>query len=441
MKTLKQLFLLAIAILLIGRSSYAMGIEVFKNDKSDLSIGGRIQVAGYGEIVGDPARPNQRVYLFMKQARLNVHGQVEGVKYNTEWVGAAEDVNGSNNGLTLLDYSFDLPIYKTESTFFRIGQFKVPYGREMINDEAQFQFVDNSLGFKGFNLGRDVGMAVHSYHGKLAATGGVFTGGSRDVPLRFLPENLGIPMLVARVGYNDGLDKDIFTVAQNDLKPERTTKATYINAMYMRDTEIGHSTVLGSRSSERSLLNNLNWNPYITRGVPVAGSPATASRLNRADFWQIGWDAAARGKLGSGLGWTTEAEFDYGNVSNDYGKINLTGARAQGGLLKGKWEVALRYSVLLPDNDFSTTTGVRLTGTKPIHEAVPAITYYLRGHDIKIVADAPILINVPVFNERNVGSYVSTEQTDQSSVVASSAKGYVNRQTVPQGRLMFQLAF
>ncbi len=441
MKSIKALIGAAAVLISLSPASHGMGIEVYKNDDVDLTIGGRIQVAGYGEIVADPVRPNQRVYLFMKQARLNVHGHVKGVKYNTEWVGAAEDLNGSNNGLTLLDYSFDLPVPKLGTSFFRVGQFKVPYGREMINDEAQFQFVDNSIAYKGFNLGRDVGMALHTYRGKFAAVGGVFTGGSRDVPLRFLPENLGVPMLVGRIGYNDGLDKDVFTVAQNDLESKRTTKSSYLNAMFMRDTEVGHSTVLGSRTTERSLLNNLNWNPYITRGAPVAGSPATSSRIDRVDFWQLGWDGAARGRFASGLGWTTEAQADYGNVSNDNGKINLVGGRVQGGLQKGKWEMSLRYAILIPDDEFATTSGVRFTGSKPIHEAAPALTYYMRGHDIKIVADAPVLINVPVFTEKNVGSYVALEQPDQSSVVATAAKGNFNRQTVPQARLMIQLAF
>src|SRR5690242_8481196 len=202
MKNVHRSIAAAALLLSFGARVYGMGIEVVNNDKLNLVIGGRIQLAGYGEYVTDSARSNGRVYLFMKQARLNVHGQVEGIKYDTEWVGAAEDVNGSNNGLTLLDFSFDVPIYKTEATWFKIGQFKVPYGREMINDEAQFQFVEHSIDFNGFNLGRDYGAAVHTYKGKLAAVGGVFTGGSRDVPLRFLPERLGVPMIVGRIGYN-----------------------------------------------------------------------------------------------------------------------------------------------------------------------------------------------------------------------------------------------
>jgi hypothetical protein len=432
--------LFTIAMLGAVTSGYGMGIEVFKNDKADLTIGGRMQLAGYGEYVTDPARSNGRVYMFMKQARLNLHGQVEGVKYNTEWVGAAEDINGSNNGLTLLDYAFDLPLGKIESTWVKVGQFKVPYGREMINDEGQLQFVEHSANFNGFNLGRDYGLAVHTYHGMLAATGGIFAGGSRDVPLRFLPERLGVPMLVARVGYNDGLDKDVYTVAQNDLNAKRTTKAAYINGMYFKNSEVGHSTVLGSRTSEKSWLMNTNWNPFINQGAPVAGNPATVSRLSKGDFYQIGGDLAARGPLGEGMTWNSEAQVDYGRFGNSYGDVEMFGARVQGGIAKKKVEFAARYSILFPDQHFRNGS-TALTGTKPIHEVGPALTYYMRGHDIKIVTDAPVLINVPVFVERNIGTYVSTEQPDQATVTSPNTKGYAERQVVPQVRMMIQLAF
>src|SRR5689334_5970710 len=192
-----------------GITSYgwAMGHEVVNSENFTLNIGGRIQEVAYGEFLHEPVegKDDARVYLFLKQARLNMNGTVNGIKFNTEWVGAAEDINGSNNGLTLLDFSFDVPLFNWESTWFKVGQFKVPYGRESINDEAQFQLVDHSIAFIGSNLGRDVGAAIHTYAGKFAGTLGVFTGGSRDVPLRFLPERLGVPMVVGRVGYNDGL--------------------------------------------------------------------------------------------------------------------------------------------------------------------------------------------------------------------------------------------
>jgi Phosphate-selective porin O and P len=306
------------------------------------------------------SRKNQRAY---KKNTAETHGRVDNIKFNTEWVGAAEDVNGSNTGLTLLDFSFDVPLFNTESTWFKVGQFKVPYSRESITDEAQFQLVEHSINFLGFNLGRDVGAALHTYQGRFAGTMGIFTGGARDVPLRFLPEHLGVPMLVARLGYNDGLDKDVFTIAQNDLRPQRTVKATYINAMFMKNTHIGHSTVLQARN------------------------------------------------------------------------LRISGARVQGGVLMNKFETTIRYAVMVPDENFAKS-GTKITGNRPIQEVVPALSYYIKGHDHKVVLDFPVLIDVPIFIENAAGAYVSVEQPDQASVIVP-ATGRVERQTVPEARLMY----
>ncbi len=430
MKSIKTMWMSGMLTLGIAASAFAMGHEIANTDNFTMNIGGRIQEVAYGQLVHDPvpSKDNARVYLFLKQARLNINGQVEGIKYNTEWVGAAEDINGSNNGLTLLDFWFDVPVYKTQSTWFRVGQFKVPYGRESLNDEAQFQMVDTSIDYKSFNLGRDVGAALHSYFGKFGGTAGVFTGGARDVPLRFLPEHLGVPMFVGRVGYNDGLDKDVYTVAQNDLHPVRFVKATHINGMYMKDTRIGHSTVLNTRTSEKTFMLNTNWNPYLAR-----------TPYDRGSFWQGGWDGAMRGPIGKDSAWTAEAQADYSSYSNKYGALRTWGLRTQAGVLKGKFEAALRYALLIPDNNF-TNGGVKITGTEKMQEVTPAFSYYMRGHDHKVVLDFPILINVPVFIENAAGLYVSTEQPDQASVI-KPATGGVARQTVPEARIMYQLAF
>ncbi len=429
------------AVMSIGITSYGfgMGHEVVNTENFNLNIGGRIQEVAYAQIVKDPvqSKDNFRAYLFLKQARLNLNGRVDNVKFNTEWVGAAEDINGSNNGLTLLDFSFDIPFFKTESTWLKVGQFKVPYGRETINDEAQYQMVAPSEDFLAFNLGRDVGAALHTYQNKFAGTLGVYTGGARDVPLRFLPEHLGIPMTVARVGYNDGLDKDIFSVAQNDLRPQRIVKATYVNGMYMKDTRIGHSTVLNSRTSEKSILMNPNWNPYLTRGRPA--NNLLPNTLDRGTLWQAGWDAAIRGPIGEKNAWNAEAEFNYADYENKYGKLHISGARIQGGVLFNKFEAALRYAVLFPDNNFLQGT-TPITGRRPIQEVTPAFSYYIKGHDHKVVLDFPIMIDVPVFIETQAGTYVSIEQPDQTTVIVPGT-GRVERQTVPEVRLMYQLAF
>ncbi len=435
----KKILLAAVLALGISAQGMGMGHEVVNTDNFNLNIGGRIQEVAYGQVVDDPvqSKDDLRAYLFLKQARLNLNGRVDNVKFATEWVGAAEDVNGSNNGLTLLDFWFDVPFFKTESTWFKVGQFKVPYGREAINDEAQFQMVSQSVNFLGFNLGRDVGAALHTYKDKWAGTLGIYTGGARDVPLRFLPEHLGVPMTVARIGYNDGLDKDIFTVAQNDMRPTRVVKATYVNGMYMKDTRIGHSTVLNSRTSEKSLLMNPNWNPYLTRGRPAINTQPNL--MDRGTFWQAGWDAAIRGPMGDKNAWNAEAEFNYGDYENRYGSLHISGARVQGGMLFNKFEAALRYAVLFPDNNFLQGT-TQITGDRPIQEVTPAFSYYIKGHDHKIVLDFPIMIDVPVFIENSAGAYVGIEQPDQTTVIVP-ATGRVERQTVPEARVMYQLAF
>lgn len=431
MQYLKRTLAIATLFVTVASYSFGMGLEVANTDNFNMNIGGRIQEVGYVEYLHDPVpkKDNARLYLFLKQARLNINGHVNGIKYNTEWVGAAEDINGSNNGLTLLDFSFDVPVWKTESTWFKVGQFKVPYSRESITDEGQFQLVDHSINYLSHNLGRDVGAAVHTYAGKFAGTAGIFTGGSRDVPLRFLPENLGVPMLVARVGYNDGLDKDIFTIAQNDLNhPSRVAKAMYINGMYMKDTRIGHSTVLQVRTAEKSLLMNTNWNPYLAQAP-----------LDKGSFWQSGIDAAARGPLGRNNSWNAEAEFNYASYANKYGHLCLPGGRVQGGFQMNKFESALRYAVMFPDNEFKKST-TKVTGDRPIQEITPAFTYYMRGHDHKVVLDFPIYIDMPIFVENAAGSYVSVEQPDQASIIVP-ATGHMERQTVVEARIMYQLAF
>jgi hypothetical protein len=425
MKIAKALAGLALGASLASQG-FGMGIEVVNNDDFNLNIGGRIQEVAYGQVVDDPHRDDGRLYLFLKQARLKLYGRVQDTKFEMQWVGAAEDVNGSNAGLTLLDAYFDVPVFNWEGTWMRVGQYKVPYGRQAVTDEALMQMVSPSIDFLGVNLGRDVGAAIHTYRGKFAGVFNVQTGGSRDVPLRFLPEQLGIPLIVVRMGYNDGLDADAFAASQNDLSPQRVTKAAFINGAYLNDTRIGHSTVLNVRTSDKTLLMNPNWNPYIARAPMVRG-----------EYWQVGGDMAARGPVGN-MAWTAEAEYNYAAYWNRYGKVHLSGARVQGGLLRKKIEVAIRYAVLFPDKDFRV--GTRRFARDPIQEVAPAISYYIRGHDNKIVLDFPVLIDVPVFIENNVGAYVATEQVDQASVL-SSAANRVERQTVPEARIMYQLAF
>lgn len=449
MKTSTRVFVAAALAVGLCRSVWA--IEVVNNDKYQMNIGGRMQMFGLGQIVPDPYRDHARLFLFQKNARLMINGRVLDNKYEFQTAYGAEDLNGSNTGLNLLDLNFDVPLNQQKDVWLKIGQFRVPYSRERISDEAYFNFADRSIQNLGFRQGHDIGLAVHAYKGNLAGTIGTFDAGGRDVPERYLGERLGWPETVVRFGYNDGVDQDVFHLRETDLNLQRTTKAAFLNALYMHDTLIGHSTVLNLRTTEKSLLLNPNWNPYLAQNtLQTNGVPATG--LRRGDFWQLGGDAVYRKPLGAETSLQTEAELNWAGYQNKYGVLHMAGGRAEASVLRLPFELGLRYAVLIPDRNMvapGPTTGSGIgagtlqlgVGSSAIHEITPSATWYVhKDHNMKLVFDAPVLLNMPVVTENFVGSYVLNDQPDQLAT-AKRGTGNINRRAVFDARMVFQLAF
>jgi hypothetical protein len=247
---------------------------------------------------------------------------------------------------------------------------------------------------------------------------------------------MGTPMLVARLGYDDGIDTDLFELSGRRPSADRFRKALFVNALYIKDSPIGHSTVLNVRSTDKSLLLSPAWNPYIAKSPLVPGTVV-----------QAGGDAVVRAPLGA-YTVSGEAEANYGRFENSYGEIVLKGGRVQLGVKRGPVEASLRYAVLYPDADMANTYTVtgqppqnsKLTGdNQPLREVTPSLVWQYRKN-VAIVADLPILLDAIVFTENNLGVYVATSHPDQSSVVKPNF-GSVGRQTVKQARLMFQLSF
>ncbi len=173
-------------------------IAVVKTDSAEVDLGGMIQLLGLGQQLKDPYKNDDRAYLFMNRARLRMSGRYDDVTFYTEMGLGGEDAVVATTGvsLSLLDFYFDVPLLHSKTTYLKVGQFKVPYGREQLTYEANFQFADRSINNLGFVVGRDVGAAVVSQPGMFTLIGGVFTGGGRDVPPNhYLPEKLGIPLL------------------------------------------------------------------------------------------------------------------------------------------------------------------------------------------------------------------------------------------------------
>lgn len=427
------------SLMLIGLISISkgtvFGIEVVSNAENQLSIGGRMQMLGVAEILKDSLNTTEkdplRIFLFQKQARLNLKGKHNSTDYYAEMMFGGEEVPKSNTVMSLLDYYINTPLFG--SHFIKVGQFKVPYGRERLTSPEVLNNADRSIQNLASNVGRDVGFAVHGNHGDMTGTIGVFTGGGMDVPQRYLPEVFGFPMLVIRAGINNKLDADVFTPYQVERTDNDGTRyAGYVNAFYTKDSRVGHSTALATKSGnyayDKSLLLNSNWNPYISSSL-------------QAEYWQAGADFAVerpmKGKICSSV-----IEINYGQYKNDNGSLELLSGMLKESVLIGKYEIGFRYAAIVPDKnmgyyDSVTKKTYQIVDSDIIQEITPSVVIKI-NKNMKIVMDAPIGIDSPVSIESGNGPYDLMKQPDQASYAKT---GKVERQTTKTGRAMFQFVF
>ncbi len=236
-------------------------IAVVKTTDAEVDVGGMVQMLGFAQRLDDPYKDDNRLYLFMNRARLRFSGHYDEISFYTELGlgGEASIVAQTAVSLSLLDFYFNVPLAGGRTTYLKVGQFKVPYGREQLTYEGNLAFADRSINNLGFVVGRDVGAALVSHPGLLTLIGGVFTGGGRDVPPNhYLPEKLGIPLLVARVGVGN-VDGDPFILRQDDqgvVVERRLRGAVFVNALYTKDSLIGHSTVLNVKLADVPLTGS-----------------------------------------------------------------------------------------------------------------------------------------------------------------------------------------
>lgn len=309
--------------------------------------------------------------------------------------------------------AYGTPLGDGGTTEVKVGELRVPYGREQLADVSELAFAGRSIGQLGFMVGPDIGLAVVSRPGPVTLIGGVFTGGGRDAAARGLPDELGNPLLVTRLGVGD-VHQDPFAL---DPSPDddRALAALYVNGLYMRDSLVGGSTRLAVNRADKSVLLDEHWNPYIAASA--------------GDWWQAGVDAAVRVPAGA---WAVAAELqgDLAGYRNDQGSVLAFGARVQAAVRRGPIEVAARWAVLVPDQAFPTG------GTAPIREITPAVGVYFPGRHARVVFDVPILLAAPVFIENGVGGHVGTERPGEASLIAEG--GTVERRTVIRARLALQ---
>ncbi len=460
----KSLSLLAAAALLGTLVPAALaqavdpGVPVGNDSNLSLNVYGRGQLFSVLQNVPDPRRDNNRAYMFLKESRLGVKGDYDGTfKYDLQLAFGGEDANGSNTDMSLLDFAADVPIKPLgENTVFKFGQFRVPFGREGLTDRGYMDFGERSVANLPVYQGRDYGMAIMATHGVWTGTLGTWSGGGRNVPQRFLPERLGVPELVARFGYNDGVDEDIYHVKGVDLGVNRTEKAAYISALFTHDTQIGHSTALGVHTIDTNLMLDANYNPYLKNGGPNGGvgnyalnSVGSADTMQRGDYWALGTDAAIRHPLGNGQAVAAEFEANWTGFQNRFGVLHMASGRVQGEYEVGPFGIGLRYALLSMDKKSGYLTAAAspakgATNTngnmaKPIQEITPALAWHVKGHNLKVVADLPIYPNCPTFYDPNLGVYAFPDPTAVDEVTVSG--GSTQRHTVTEARLLIQFMF
>lgn len=424
-KTSHWLALSTVSVLLASSQVSAIGIT--KSENAELNAMGRFQALGVIQKVEDPYRRDGRAFLFLKQARLGFNGKLGDTRFYNEWaMGGEEEVKNVNASMSLLDFLADIPV--TDELFFRVGQFKVPFGREFLADDGSLLFSDRSISNLATRLGRDVGAAAIWNTSTINMSLGVFTGGGRDNPERYIPENLGIPMLSIRVGYDTTGNSTYNQFKQSgvfDIK--ETEMSAYFSGIFLEDSLVGHSTALGVKATEKSLLLNENWNPYLKQAP-----------LSKAQLVQTSLEGSIRTPLESSI-ISAEAELNQALFSNTYGTIRLMTGRIQASSAKKPYEVALRYAFLKPSENF-LYKGIQITGQDLIHELTPALVYHHREYS-RLMFEVPMYINTPVVVEPGMGSYVLSQQPDQTTYLAPATKGTVSRQFVPEVRLTYQFTF
>jgi hypothetical protein len=449
------------------------GITLVSNDKLDLDIWGRGQWIGVGEVVPETAHgaDHERVYEFLQEARMGFNGKYDDLfNYQIELAYGGENQNtlqSEAGGYDLMDFVADVPVKPLgDNAIVKVGQFRVPYGREALTDEGYMDFADKSIAYLATNHGRDFGLAFldTSANGKWTGTIGTFPDGGRDIAPRYLPEELGVPEIVFRAGYNDGVDKDIYHVLGTDRNLNRDTKAFFVNGLFETDTRIGHSTALLSHSVDGNLLDDTSYNPYINRSNSnAAGALCSAQTCSRGMLWNVGGDAVYRHPMGNGQAVEVSGQADWGGYQNPFGVLHIASALGQGDYQYGPWELSARYALLSMDSKagYLTTTAPTNPSSfsavpgdpgvsdvnpgmgKPIHEITPSITYHFKGGNaMKIVWDLPIYLDCPVYIDHTDGTYVFADSTGlNEDSVFQTAGNTAYRRAVYEGRMMFQFQF
>ncbi len=437
----QRLFWTGIAALGLAASAMPGHAAEFTAGGVTLRPGGMIRPLWLVQRVDDPYRHKTQLFHFLRNARLSVGAEYKDLSLYAELTLTGREaeipLSPATNptwGLnpTLLDFYGDVRLPFARDIRVRIGQFKVPFGREQLLKYQDMPFAERSPVWLFFGMGRDVGGALWGSVGDmLDFAAAIQTGVGRDVPERYLPEIVEmLPLVTARVSVRGGLQGNPWLFPAP--KPtEDLAWSVAANVLYSKDALTGHSTVLNVRAKDKPLLLQANWNPYIGKRPLEAG-----------EFLAAGGDImllAALSPLRLGL----EGEVIWGRYKNTYGELSGLGAWVAATVAFDNVTAGVRYSFLRPDTAMGQGLSQTVTqpiGDKPIQEVLPMVSFSFLDGRLKLIAEVPVWLDVPVAIEQNVGAYVLLHQWDQITVIRTQGNE-IQRQTVVGLRAAVQMGF
>lgn len=474
---------LGLAALLLAPGA-ARALEVYNKDNVRLDLGLRMQLMGVMEYASNPDyvkanpvstttghgnRDTTRIFMFQKQNRLKLNGDIEGSKVKFENSMGGEAYAGSNNVYDLMELSVEMPYNDNLSVV--AGLSKMPWNQASATYDETSLFTDKSQLYNlFFNSGYDTAVFLKSRFGLIDAIAGVEQGAG-NLPERYIPEGLVLPVPVfLRLGAGN-MNEDPTRFRQSGFgKIEEAQWAIHANGFWAADSGAGHGTLFSQMGSQAELSKGPfeNGNFLMTRGFnPFAGYTTGPGGLAKPDnqFWNASVDAQFRLPLlgnalvggaqynvaqyiAKGMDSSLIAGQRYKNQPTitregktqtyNYGQITVQGGEAWLGYVADRWAVATRVDVLLPDPMLGNAT-VSYFGTDPVWEITfPSLTLKVNNY-IKLVGEAEFTYNAPEVVDTNGIYQLKTVPTSYSYITAADRIDH--EWLVGVGRLMLQVAF
>jgi phosphate-selective porin OprO and OprP len=340
--------------LILGQAAFGKGATIKSaDDKFSLNIRGRMQVRATMTKVDGEEDPITGMQIRRQRIVLQGNAMGPALTYYIQLAFSNLDMEPDLRS-PLRDAYFTWILSRDLN--LRVGQMKVPYGRQRVVSSSALQMVDRSIVTGEFNLDRDAGVHMFSKDlfglgGKLAYSAAIFGGDGRNrVADKFGMLYAGRIQVSPMGGFDDFVEADIKREASPKL-------AIGINGAYNQDSNRAKSTfsdvyptTFDQRHAGADLLFKWNglsvsgewmWRKADSTGHSVLEKGATAPKLYAP---RSGWGG--------------------------YGQV--------GQMLTDKLEIEGRYGYLTAIND--SPVGVK-------HELGGGFSYYIAEHNLKVQTD------------------------------------------------------